>query len=194
MKLYTRRGDTGQTRLGNNEHVDKDHLRIATYGAVDELNATLGLALAACGQGDSETGLADKLRQLQGSLFVLGAELADPDRSDSTPKLGAAEVTRLETWIDEASAAVPPLKSFVLPSGCELAVRFHLARTTCRRAERMLVTLSRHGEVGPVALPFVNRLSDLLFAWARLANALAGVADIEWHPPSRHDTDTERPS
>ena len=90
----------------------------------------------------------------------------------------------MEGWIDQAAAAVPSLEGFVLPAGCELSARLHLARTICRRVERLLVTLSRHQEVGPVVIPFVNRLSDLLFAWARLANKLAGVEDVVWQAPT----------
>ena len=179
MTLYTRKGDDGQTGLGSGEQVDKDHIRVAAYGDVDELNAAVGLALAAC----DDAALTDKLARVQDRLFVLGAELADPERSEATPALEAADVTRLEAWIDEAAAAAGPLKGFVLPGGCELAARLHQARTICRRAERLLVTLSRHQEVGPAVMPFVNRLSDLLFAWSRLANRLAGVEDTVWHPP-----------
>lgn len=179
MKLYTKKGDGGQTGLGAGERVDKDHLCVAALGHIDELNAAVGLALAAC----DDAALADKLAQVQDRLLVLGAELAHPAGGEATPVLETADVARLETWIDEAAAATAPLKGFVLPGGCELAARLHLARTICRRAERLLVTLSRNQKVGPAVIPFVNRLSDLLFAWSRLANRLAGVGDTAWHPP-----------
>jgi cob(I)alamin adenosyltransferase len=180
MKLYTRKGDSGQTRLGSGEQVAKDHPRIAAYGEVDGLNAALGLALAAC----EDAAMGDRLRRVQDRLFVLGAALADPAQRTNSPVLAQADVEQLEAWIDEASAALPKLTAFILPGGGELATRLHLARTTCRRAERLVVALSHAEDVGPQAIPFLNRLGDLLFAWARLANKLAGVEDVVWRPPA----------
>lgn len=180
MKLYTRKGDQGQTQLLSGAQVGKDHPRVGAYGEVDELNAAVGLARAGCGDAD----LGRKLDRLQDRLFVLGSQLADPERSSQTPAISVNDVTELETWIDQASSAVPALKHFVLPGGSELAARLHLARTICRRAERVVVQLGRTDDVGPVAVMFLNRLSDLLFAWARLANTLTGVQDTIWHPPA----------
>lgn len=180
MKLYTRKGDQGQTQLLSGVWVGKEHPRVGAYGEVDELNAAVGLARAGCSDGD----LGQKLGRVQDRLFVLGAQLADPESSAKTPAILADDVTELETWIDQATSGVPALKHFVLPGGSELAARLHLARTICRRAERVVVQLGRTEDVGPVAVIFLNRLSDLLFAWARLANTLTGVQDIIWHPPA----------
>ena len=178
MKLYTKTGDGGQTQLGDGTRVGKDHARIAAYGEVDELNATVGLAAAVC--DDAEW--TDRLRHVQDRLFVLGAALADPAGGPQTPKLEADDVTGLERWIDQATDAVEPLKSFVLPGGSELAARLHLARTVCRRAERTVVALAGREQVSGDAVVFFNRLSDLLFAWARLANRRGGLADLVWRP------------
>jgi cob(I)alamin adenosyltransferase len=176
MKLYTKKGDGGETRLGSGEEVAKDHIRVAAYGEVDELNSAIGLASVVC----DDAAWVSRLHQTQDRLLVLGAELADAGQADDAIRLGRADVARLEGWIDEADEAVSPLKAFILPGGCELAARLHLARTVCRRMERLVVTLSRHQQVSPQVIPFVNRLGDLLFAWARLANKRAGVDDVIW--------------
>ncbi|MFQ5490620.1 MAG: cob(I)yrinic acid a,c-diamide adenosyltransferase [Phycisphaerae bacterium] len=180
MKLYTRKGDDGQTQLGSGGRVGKEHPRVGAYGEVDELNAAVGLARAGC----TDAELAEKLSRVQECLFVVGAELADPERGPRTPTLSAAESAELESWIDQAAAGVAALKHFVLPGGCELAARLHLARTICRRAERVVVGLAGIEDVGPATVVYLNRLSDLLFAWARLANTQAGVQDTVWHPPT----------
>ena len=179
MKLYTKGGDAGQTSLGTGRRVGKDDARVSAYGDVDELNAAVGAVVAGC---DDPT-WDGQMRQVQDRLFVLGAELAAPDGKPRTPTLTEQDVARLESWIDAATAEVAPLKAFVLPSGCELAARLHLARTICRRAERAVVRLANTEPVGQSAIPFLNRLSDLLFAWARLANHRSGVEDIVWHSP-----------
>ncbi len=178
MKLYTKTGDGGQTRLGDGTTVAKDHARVAAYGEVDELNAAIGLAATVCGLDD----WTDRLRGVQDCLFVLGAELADPAAGPNTPTLDPEDITRLESWIDQACAEVAPLKHFVLPGGNELAARLHVARTVCRRAERSVVALAGDERISARAVVFLNRLSDLLFAWARLANHRSGVQEVVWRP------------
>ncbi len=178
MKLYTKTGDDGSTGLIGGARVPKDDLRVAAYGEVDEANAAIGLAAVACSAGP----IAAQLCVIQETLFTVGAELANPGSRVKTPAVGAAHITQLERWIDEACAAVAPLENFVLPGGSEAAARLHLARTTCRRAERLTVTLARSQPVDALVIVYLNRLSDLLFAQARLANHLAGVPDVPWRP------------
>lgn len=179
-KLYTKTGDSGQTHLLDGSRVPKDDLRVAAYGHLDELNALLGF----CRSAADVDSLRDRIEAIQNALFVLGAELADPrsgaGRDVLLPRVEEAEITRLENWIDESSENTGPLSNFVLPGGTELASRLHLARTCCRRAERGLVTLSREAGVRPQVLIYLNRLGDLLFAWAREANHRAGRSDITW--------------
>jgi len=180
MRLYTRTGDRGETGLIGGQRVPKDDPRVSAYGDVDELNATLGLAAAAC----PDDAWLERIKQIQDHLFVLGAELSDRRGASSTPAVAARHITLLEGWIDEATAGAPELKQFVLPGGSELAARFHLARTVCRRAERSVVHLAGMEHVGELDVPYLNRLGDLLFAWARLANVRSGVADVPWNAPN----------
>ena len=178
MRLYTKTGDKGETGLIGGRRVPKDDPRVATYGDVDELNAVMGLA--ACGCTDDPW--VAQMRTVQDRLFVLGASLADPDGRQAAPGIMDDDVEALERWIDAAEDSTPPLTQFILPGGSELSARLHLARATARRAERSLVALARSEKVGPCAVRYLNRLSDLLFAWARLANTRCGVADIIWRP------------
>lgn len=178
MKLYTKRGDDGTTGLIGNVRVSKSDLRVAAYGDVDEANAVIGLALSGCSDADT----AAPLRRIQSELFTLGAELATPDGQTPAQAITEAQAVQLERWIDEATTETAPLKNFVLPGGCELASRLHLARTVCRRAERTAVALAERESVSRSAITYLNRLSDLLFALARRANHRAGVADIPWLP------------
>lgn len=181
MKLYTRTGDRGETSLFDGSRVPKDHARVAAYGDVDELNSFMGWCRCADGAGP----LMERMEVVQNELFILGAELATPAGSRASgaiPRLAPESARRLESWIDEAVAPVPPLKLFVLPGGTELAARLHIARTVCRRAERAIVALAQNTEVDPEIIIYLNRLSDLLFAWSRLANHAAGRADIPWVP------------
>lgn len=188
-KLYTRKGDTGDTVLFDGTRVKKDDERVETYGLIDELNAHLGLAVSlaerAGGLAPVKT-IRDRLTQLQHELFSIGADLATPLESPRREKVSPAtaeQASRLESWIDEAAAAAGPLKSFVLPGGDPLACQLHVCRTVCRRAERGVVTLASHARINPQLLIYLNRLSDLLFAWARLINHLAGVSDTPWPAP-----------
>lgn len=176
MKLYTKTGDDGSTGLLGGGRVRKDDLRVAAYGDVDETNSTVGFAAAAC----DDDGLTDTLRQIQSDLFTLGAELAVQDAKEPSLRIAKERADQLEQWIDEATATTAPLKAFVLPGGCELAARLHLARSVCRRAERSVVTLGEKHTVSRNARVYLNRLSDLLFALARAANRKAGVPDIPW--------------
>ena len=183
MKLYTRTGDTGGTALFGGQRVDKDHERVAAYGTVDEANATVGLAHSAA---DLPPTLRAELLLVMSDLFDLGAELATPadkdgalaDRLDS--RIDDDRVKALEDAIDDATARVPPLTTFVLPTGGDAAARLHLARTVVRRAERELVSLAKVTGVRPLAITYVNRLSDALFAWARFAAHSNGHGDVPW--------------
>jgi cob(I)alamin adenosyltransferase len=186
MKLYTRRGDGGETGLASGMRVGKDSLRVKAYGHVDELNSHIGLARAAC--GDANASIHAALFEAQHRLFDLGAELATPRQTVEAAALNlvsAAHVEAVERQIDAACERVPPLRQFILPGGTELAARLHLARTVCRRAERHCVALGRVEATRPMVITYLNRLSDLLFALARLANHQAGVDDTAWEKLSR---------
>jgi cob(I)alamin adenosyltransferase len=179
MKIYTRRGDGGETDLLGGR-VAKDHLRVEAYGAVDELNASLG----ACAAVTQHTDLRGIVQRVQEVLFELGGELARaagrraPDDADAKPR--SEEVAALEQQIDRLEEELAPLKHFILPGGCEAAALFHVARTACRRAERRTVRLHRDEPLREVSLRYLNRLSDLLFVMARVENHRAGIREIEW--------------
>lgn len=181
MKIYTRRGDAGETDLFGGPRVGKDDRRVEAYGAVDELNAALGTPLAVTAHEDVRRLGAG----IQGVLFDLGAYLASPDpdrrRKSRIPEPRADDVQALEAQIDAFDAELAPLRSFILPGGTPAAAGFHVARTVCRRAERRAVALHREEPLDAAALRYLNRLSDLLFVLARVENARAGVADVEWH-------------
>jgi cob(I)alamin adenosyltransferase len=181
VKIYTKTGDDGMTGLLGNRRVAKDDLRIETYGTIDELNAALGVARAA-----RLDPAADALvGQLQEELFVVGSALADPNPAGPFhSRIDVSHVHRIEERIDVLEAELPPLTRFILPGGCSGAAQLHLARTICRRGERLAVALShRLGEHVPEDLiVYLNRLSDLLFVLARTVNHRAGVADIPWNP------------
>ena len=177
MKLYTRRGDDGTTQLFGGQRVDKDNLRVETNGCVDELNSAVGLARCACAHEQ----LTVILRDVQNRLFELGADLATPD--DQAPallRIAGSHIETVEGQIDAVCQPLPELQSFVVPGGGDLAARLHLARTVCRRAERLAVKLAREQTANPHALIYLNRLSDLLFAMARRANQLEQIEDIPW--------------
>lgn len=186
MKLYTRTGDDGTTGLFSGTRVAKDHPRVEAYGTVDELNAALGLAGAACGAEDTfPRRVLEILIPLQSRLFDIGADLATPDGAKNEAKIERItdeHVEEVERWIDEVDGGNPPMKHFILPGGTELAARLHVARTVCRRAERLMVQLGHAEPISAGAVRYVNRVSDLLFAMARRANVEAGVMDIPWVP------------
>jgi|CXWL01.1.fsa_nt_gi cob(I)alamin adenosyltransferase len=179
MKLYTKSGDDGSTGLFGGPRVPKCDPRVAAYGEVDEINAAIGMALVGC----NDPQIAQRLAEIQADLFVVGAELATPQGHRPPNAISESQIAQLEQWIDEACDETKPLRTFVLPGGTALAAALHLARTVCRRAERAVVSLSQEEAVSSTVVVYLNRLSDLLFAWARLANQRAGVADIPWNPP-----------
>lgn len=181
-RIYTRTGDEGETHLGDMTRAPKDGMRISAVGEVDELNSAIGLARSA-GVGRADPWLAI----VQNDLFDLGADLAVPgdpegDAGGESPPLRivAETVVRLEGWCDEVNANLPDLTSFVLPGGTAAGAALHLARAVCRRAERAVVALSRQEKVNPQAVAYLNRLSDLLFIFARDANGPGG--EILWVP------------
>jgi cob(I)alamin adenosyltransferase len=181
MKIYTRTGDEGETGLFGGGRVLKSHLRVEAYGGVDELNATLGMAVSAV----ADEGIRGRVEGVQQDLFALGSSLATPGAEDGSakveiPSLPESRVQEMEGWIDEADAETPPLRAFILPGGSPGASALHLARTVCRRAERGVVRLSRAEAIDPAVLRYLNRLSDLLFSLARLENHRAGIPDIPW--------------
>jgi cob(I)alamin adenosyltransferase len=179
-KLYTRHGDRGETSLFGGERVPKDHVRVEAYGLLDHLSATIGLLVVSLDEGE----MRDELRQVQNALFDMGAELATPPGSRLEYKLPRSieeeDWRRLERLLDEYDAQVPPLRTFILPGGHESAARAHLARTTCRTAERAVVRLAHEEEVRADVLTYLNRLSDFLFVCARLLNHRAGVEEVSW--------------
>jgi len=180
-KIYTKTGDRGDTGLGDGTRVPKSDLRIVAYGTVDELNAVLGLAIL--------SGLSEEpvklLQAIQHDLFDLGADLCIPHRDDprgrKALRVTEAYVTRLERAIDAVNARLKPLRSFVLPGGTSSAACLHVARTVCRRAERDVVRLSQRDPITPHVITYLNRLSDLLFVMARVANH-DGHGDVLWEP------------
>jgi cob(I)alamin adenosyltransferase len=184
-RIYTRTGDAGETALGNGERLSKANIRIAAYGTVDETNATVGIVrLHTSGLEKLDLMLA----RIQNELFDLGADLCVPDRGEKLEfeplRILPKQYERLETEIDELNAELSPLRSFVLPAGHAAAAHLHLARTICRRAERLIVELkSREGEhVSEGAIAYINRLSDFFFVASRWVNAKAANGDVLWVP------------
>jgi cob(I)alamin adenosyltransferase len=178
-RIYTRAGDAGETSLGDGRRVPKNDPRIEAYGTVDELNSFLGLALA---RGVPEE-FRPWLEQVQNDLFDLGADLSVPLEDERERlRVTSAQVERLEELCDLVNAGLEPLRSFVLPGGTESAALLHVARAICRRAERCAAALAQAQDVNPVALAYLNRLSDLLFILARAANA--GSQEPLWKPGS----------
>jgi cob(I)alamin adenosyltransferase len=181
-RIYTRTGDEGETGLFGGGRVPKTDSRVAAYGTVDELNAALGWVRATLeAAGDEGAGVGHRLTAVQRDLFTLGAHLATPADARSREHLPALPDDRpaeLEAWIDEADDELEPLTSFILPGGVPGAAALHVARTVCRRAERAVVALG--DDADPVITVYLNRLSDLLFTWARLVNHRAGVTETPW--------------
>jgi cob(I)alamin adenosyltransferase len=183
-RIYTRTGDDGSTALGTGERRPKFDLRVAAYGTVDETNATIGIARLHLA---SEPDVAAILLRVQNDLFDLGADLAAPENPDKPNRerlrIVDSQVDRLESDIDKLNAELAPLTSFVLPGGEAAAAHLHLARTVCRRAERLVVELAtvKNEKVGATAIRYLNRLSDLLFVAARYVNG-RGARDILWVP------------
>ena len=181
-KIYTRTGDDGTTGLGDGSRVDKDSLRVETFGTVDELNSIIGLVLAS-GINDA---VQDCLTRTQHELFDLGGELCMPGYT-LIPKTC---VDQLEAELDHFNEDLPPLKDFILPGGSEPAARCHLARTVCRRAERLMVSLAKIEDINEISLRYLNRLSDLLFVIARVLARENGGSEVLWvHGDKRRKTD-----
>jgi cob(I)alamin adenosyltransferase len=181
MKIYTRTGDQGDTGLFGGGRVPKDHPRVVAYGDVDELNSSIGIVRATEPVDFCDT----LLESIQRDLFSIGGQLAAPDpaavaRALAKAELPAERVTALERMIDEAENELPQLRAFVLPAGTPKAAALHYARTVCRRAERSVVHLARDSQVPSLFIVYLNRLSDLLFTLARLANHRSGIGDSTW--------------
>ncbi len=186
-KIYTKTGDDGQTGLFGGQRVPKDHLRIEAYGTVDELNSLLGVILALQGTTALPSDMSATLRDISALLFTAGADLAtplDPPPSYPIPRIESTHTQFLERMIDAYDTELEPLKTFILPTGTTTAAHLHLARTVCRRAERLVVALSREESCGEEIVRFLNRLSDFCFTAARLANKRAGLEDIAWTNPA----------
>ncbi|MBI1236155.1 MAG: cob(I)yrinic acid a,c-diamide adenosyltransferase [Alphaproteobacteria bacterium] len=186
-KIYTKTGDKGRTRLGDMSEVDKTDIRVEAYGTVDEANAVIGLVRSALAGAPPDA----LLQKVQNEMFDLGADLCVPDTGEDPGfeplRITAKQVEALETAIDEWNARLEPLDSFVLPAGSEASARLHHARTVCRRAERRTVALQQaDARLNPETVRYLNRLSDLLFVLARIANA-DGRADVKWVPGASRD-------
>jgi len=185
MKIYTRTGDKGTTALFGGERVPKDHPRIAAYGTVDEANSFIGLALTHLRGVEALEGVASLMEQIQDDLFVVGADLATPqDAKPTVPRITAEHVQQVEDHIDRLQEDLPPLKHFILPGGTPGAATLHVARTVCRRAERLALAARREESINDEALIYLNRLSDLLFVLARWTNHRVGAPESTWTPPN----------
>ena len=177
MKIYTKTGDGGETGLFGGKRVNKSNGRIAAFGHVDELNSLLSV----CRAYNKNVFQEQILRKLQHELFVLGADLATPlDSPLKIKRIGKADVTQLEKWIDAIALKIKPLRNFILPGGNLLASHLHLARAVCRRAERGVVLLKTLESINEIALVYLNRLSDLLFMMGRYANKLENEKEEKW--------------
>jgi len=181
MKIYTKTGDDGDTSLFGGGRVPKCDSRVAAYGAVDELNSFVGVAATLVEGAGVRRGLLD----IQNDLFALGANLATPGGDGSrarpqTPDVPVARIEAMERWIDQAVDQLPELRQFILPGGTAAASNLHVCRSVCRRAERAVVALGREESLDSGIVPYLNRLSDLLFVWARLENHGAGLEDVPW--------------
>jgi cob(I)alamin adenosyltransferase len=187
-RIYTKRGDQGETSLVGGQRVSKDDLRIESYGTVDELNAFVGMACVSAGelvQRDPRLALIGAiLRRVQHELFNLGSILATKpeDVHPKQPRVTETEVHQLEQEIDAMNQELSPLRSFVLPGGSMLNAELHACRTICRRAERIAVALSRVEEVPNETIRYLNRLSDALFVWSRWVNHVLGIPEVLWEP------------
>jgi len=174
MKIYTKTGDSGKTSLYSGGRIGKDHPRIEAYGTVDELNSVLGLLSTEPMPG----GVVERIRSVQSVLFSIGSSLADPE-STLPPETREWSTQPLEEWIDAMDESLDELRAFVLPGGSRVAGLAHVARTVCRRAERRVLSIDG---VDPEIIPYLNRLSDVLFVLARYLNANLGIVDPQWRP------------
>jgi cob(I)alamin adenosyltransferase len=179
-KIYTRGGDAGQTSLGDGSRVSKLDCRIGAFGTVDELNSALGVVLA----GEVPADVREPLARIQNELFDVGADLSVPWGVTDRLRVEQGMIDALEELCDRFNESLPELRSFVLPGGTEAAARLHVARTVCRRAEREVLLGAQELELNPLVLAYLNRLSDLLFILARIANARAQRDEPLWKPGS----------
>jgi cob(I)alamin adenosyltransferase len=181
LKIYTRTGDTGETGLFGGGRVPKDHARVDAYGDVDELNAFLGVVRSV----EPMSRVDDVILPIQRDLFAIGALLATPNREKmrehlSKARIGDDRISELEREIDSGEAELEPLKAFIVPGGTPKAAALHVARTVCRRAERRIVSLTREEDIPAVVVTYMNRLSDLLFVLARVADRRGGGQEVTW--------------
>ncbi|MFB2862610.1 cob(I)yrinic acid a,c-diamide adenosyltransferase [Aeromonas sp. MdU4] len=180
MRIYTRQGDKGMTRLADGIRLAKDDLRVETYGYIDELNSHIGLLI--CEIPQQEAGLLADLHLLQQELFDLGGELAfsNAAQNESMWQVNSTWTSRLEQQIDRYSESLPPLRQFILPGGSRAAAQAHVVRTLVRHCERLLLALSREERVNPEVLPYLNRMSDWFFTVARYLICVAGGREVLW--------------
>jgi len=181
LRIYTRTGDDGDTGLFGGGRVPKDHARVIAYGDVDELNAVIGVARSV----EIMPRIDEVLAPVQRDLFALGAMLATPDHEKmkeqlAKARIAEARIAQLEQAIDDGEAELEPLKAFIMPGGTPKAAALHVARTVCRRAERAVIHLQREAEIPQIVVVYLNRLSDLLFVLARVANRRAGAGEVTW--------------
>ena len=183
-RIYTKQGDSGQTSLAGGQRLPKDAPRIEAYGTVDELSACVGLACVSCAESPTLEPLSTILRRVQHELFNLGSILATlpGDVHPKQARITAADSEQLEREIDAMNAELAPLRSFVLAGGTRINAELHLARTVCRRAERLLVSVAREEEIPAEAIRYLNRLSDALFVWSRWVNHVLGAPEVLWEP------------
>ena len=174
-RIYTRTGDGGETGLADGSRLPKDHPRVSATGDVDELNAAVGAAQSFC----AEPAVRERLGGIQADLFALGAQIAGAAPKEKT-RLTDERLGEFEGWIDDWMKALPAMKGFILPAGSPAGALLHLARTVCRRAERTVLSLGRAEPLPPIAVPYLNRLSDLLFVMARVENQKAGEPQVDW--------------
>ena len=192
MKIYTRTGDSGQTSLFSGERVPKDNQRIDAYGSLDELNSCIGVALSHVQIVKNQSNMADfcnelleKLVRTQNTLFVIGSHLATvkEEAQKKLPQLNPQDIDWFESDMDKMNAELPPLTNFILPGGGRISAQLHLARTICRRAERLTVTVAAHEKIDEQIVKYLNRLGDWLFVLARHANQAEGFKDQIWQKP-----------
>ena len=176
MKIYTKTGDDGNTGLQGNYRIGKSHPRIASYGTVDESNAALGLVLA----NPLDDDIRDVLTKIQNDLFLVGADLSNPNLNDVKNRVSLEMVSHLEQHIDKFELELPPLTNFILPGGDRSAAQLHHVRTVVRRAESQTVLLSEKDEINSNCIKYLNRLSDLFFVMSRLINKRKNIDDIQW--------------
>jgi cob(I)alamin adenosyltransferase len=188
MKIYTRTGDRGETGLIGGTRVSKADQRIVAYGAVDELNSSIGMAICMLGTEDAFADLVEVLTKVQNDLFIVGSDLADPaypESRNNTPRATEGMASALEPVIDKLEGELPPITFFILPGGSTSASMLHICRSVARRAETAAVALAGNEKINPAIIVYLNRLSDMLFVAARLANRRLGVQDTAWRPGNR---------